>query len=375
MAIAREIASACAHLFGRAHRAVLTDWDNTLWRGEVGELGPLGIVCGQDTPDGLAYYMLQAQLRGLSEAGVLLAAVSRNDPNAARVLDENPDLALRRDNFGALALDWGDKSVAVGRISADFGFGADLMLYLDDNPVDLAEVASAYPFIDIVLAGPSADLTLDRLTGLCNFTHLTEDDANRTSRIAPLVAQAQALRTGGDTSSFLASLQMRLRVHDLTQDNLGRVTQLLHKTNQFNLTTKRYSEADVRRLAGSGAQIGVFSYEDRSGPQGIISVVILMDDAAGLTVDTWLMSCRVLNRGVETAVFQWIAQQGNGRDLIGRFEPTDKNGLVSKLYDGLGFEAQQDAGGVLYRLKANAALGSPTHHLEIIDERHARAAS
>lgn len=339
IAVGREISSIISSALGRSHRALLTDWDNTLWGGEVGEVGFNGIQCGQETPDGYGYYLLQSYIRDLSALGVLLAAVSRNAPEMAGVLDSNPHLALRRENFSSLALSWGNKSESVAQVVSELNFGTDLMVYIDDNHVDLAEVLLANPEIDIVLAGPDPDHSLNRLSQsrYFNTAALTEGDLNRTKRAVALREQRDAIGTTHSKEDFLASLDIDVSISGVKSDNKERVLQLLQKTNQFNLTTRRHGSSDLDELLGKGAKVGVFDYRDRFGPQGIIGIIILESCQSEVEIDTWLMSCRVLNRGVEEIMLAWAEEVAEGRPLIGSYLPTAKNGLVKDLYPRLGF--------------------------------------
>ncbi|MEO9340440.1 HAD-IIIC family phosphatase [Mesorhizobium sp. SB112] len=338
--LARETASSMAHVFGRSHRALLTDWDNTLWGGEVGELGFAAIDVGPETPDGLGYQMLQSYMRDLTSTGVLLAAVSRNDPSMAEVLEENIHLPLKRAAYSVLELSWGDKSASVAKVSEQLNFGTDLMVYIDDNHVDLAEVVSVFPQIDVVLAGPEPDQSLRRLSfgRYFNTARLTDADFARPAQVSALQMQRSQLQASGSKADFIASLEIDVTVSDLNDKNRERVAQLLQKTNQFNLTTKRHMDDDLTRLRANGAKFGVFNYADRFGPQGIIGLMILTPADSGLEIDTWLMSCRVLNREVERSMLDWARNIAGQSNLVGSFIPTEKNGLVSKLYPSMGFE-------------------------------------
>jgi FkbH-like protein len=340
IALAREAATGIAQLTGRSHRALLTDWDNTLWEGEVGELGVHAIVCGQDSPDALGYYLLQVYLKNLHQQGVLLAAVSRNDPANARVLEENKELALRREHFACLALSWGSKCDSIRRIQNDFKFGPEFMLYIDDSPVDLADVLVTFPAIDLVPAGPTPEATLHRLIHPRFFNALcvTAEDLERPLRAMAFVQQERVLADAPLRDDFLASLNMHLYVSDLDCRNLERVLQLLQKTNQFNLTTRRHTETDLISLRKLAARFGVFRYVDRFGSQGIVGLIILVPEAGSMNIDTWLMSCRVLNRNVERAMFEWAKQQASGIPITGRYIATKKNGIVKDLYPSLSFE-------------------------------------
>jgi FkbH-like protein len=341
VAIAREVASMLANAFGRSHRALLTDWDNTLWGGEVGEVGFHGIQCGLETPDGYAYCLLQSYLRDLSASGVLLAAVSRNDPTMVAVLDSNPHLVLRRKDYASLALSWGNKSESVPRVISELNFGSDLMVYIDDNHVDLAEVLLSYPQIDVVLAGPDPDHSLDRLSRAryFNTAALTKEDIERTKKAVVLREQRASVLKFSSNEGFLASLDISIEVSDVNSENKERVLQLLQKTNQFNLTTRRHGSIELHSLLDRGARIGVFDYKDRFGPQGTIGLMILKNSESGLEleIDSWLMSCRVLNRGVEERMLAWAEQIAASRSLLARYIPTSKNGLVKDLYPRLGF--------------------------------------
>jgi FkbH-like protein len=371
--LAREAVSGIAQLFGRAHRALLTDWDNTLWGGEVGEVGVHQIVCGQETPDSLGYYLLQSYLVALNEMGVILAAVSRNDPAIARVLDENTDLALRRKHFSSLALSWGNKSESVGQIQADLNFGTDLMLYLDDNPVDLAEVVTQHPFLDIVLAGPSPDLTLTRLSSgrYFNALNLTRDDVQRAQAASAVVEQTRQMRAAADPAAFLESLAISVSVSPVTENNSIRVLQLLQKTNQFNLTTRRHGYEELAKLLTAGARVGVFSYTDKFGPQGIIGLAILTIEEKEAKIDSWAMSCRVLNRGVEEAMFGWICENASGKTISGEYIPSAKNKLVSTLLDRLGFLLVSEREGHKTYRYSYGATRATSRHLELVYESQA----
>lgn len=339
LALAREAASTAAQLFGRGHRALLTDWDNTIWGGEVGEIGPEGIEVGPETPDGYGYQLLQSYMADLNALGIALAAVSRNDPNVSEVLELNKHLPLRRENYAALELSWGNKSESVARVIKQLNFGSDFMVYIDDNHVDLAEVVAAFPEIDVILAGPEPDQSLSRLAGarFFNSAQVTSGDLHRKQQMASLRAQRDAKLQSQSGEDFLGSLGIEVSVCGLTRANRDRVLQLMQKTNQFNVTTRRHNKEDVDRLVSIGSHFGVFEYSDRFGSQGIIGLVILVPTDRGAEIDTWLMSCRVLNRNVERAMLRWAVDKAGKGKLFGTYIPTQKNELVRELYPTMGF--------------------------------------
>ena len=162
---------------------------------------------------------------------------------------------------------------------------------------------------------------------------------------------------------------MRLTVEPVTADNRPRVLQLLQKTNQFNVTTRRHGDQELQALQGSGADIGVFSYSDKFGPQGIIGLIIAVRSQGATMIDTWLMSCRVLNRGVENAMFEWLRRKSGTPTVLGEYIPTAKNKLVSGLFDRMGFSVTSDRAGVkTYQFRSSEDLDAPSHDLELIDE-------
>lgn len=370
IAAAREIASAIVQLAGKSHRALVTDWDNTLWGGEVAEAGSHGIVCGRDTPDGLAYTKVQECLRGLSSIGVLLAGVSRNDPAVARVFRDNPELVLREGDFAATRVGFGPKSAAIGQVAHDLGFGTEFLVFLDDSPFELAEALAAHPYLDVMLAGPEPEATLRTLceSRFFNAVSVSGEDLHRGSAARALKDQREFQARFTDLESFLREIRIRIEVAPLTDANLPRVVQMFQKSNQFNLTTPRHGEAELRRLVAAGADVGVFSYQDAFGSQGVISVAVLVPDGGAVRIESWLMSCRVLNRTVEQGVFAWIVERAAGRDVVGEYRPTEKNGLVRGLYRSLGFELEsRDAatGGEFWRLAAGEEVELPECHAEL----------
>lgn len=339
IAVAREIASAVAGVCGKTHRALVTDWDNTIWGGEVAETGSHGVICGQDSPDALAYTMIQSRMKSLKSFGVLLAGVSRNDPAVAKIFDENPEMVLKQDDFASLHISWHPKSDAVTRISQELGFGAEFFVFVDDSLFEVAEVLKAHPHIDVIVAGQEPQTTLDRLyeTRFFNAISVSQEDMDRGGRALALKRQREVSASYADIGEFLKKINIRLRMDSLHDDNIRRVAQMFQKTNQFNLTTRRHGETELLRMKDSGADIVVISYEDAFGSQGIISVIVLIPDGADVKIESWLMSCRVLNRTVEHAALSHIREMYMGKRLAGEYIPTQKNGLVKDLYKNFGF--------------------------------------
>ncbi len=338
-AVAREIASAIASVYGKTHRALVTDWDNTLWGGEVAEAGSHGLVCGQETPEGLGYYLLQEYLKNLRPLGILLAGVSRNDPGVARVLEDNTELVLSADDFASLRIGFGPKSDAVEQVSKDLGFGPEFMVFVDDDLFEIAEVMSAHPAIDVVKAGVDPLATLSSLSEarFFNAVFLSEDDVERGGRVESLQKQRKTSSTFSNIDDFLRRIDIHVCVAHLNEKNVTRVEQMFQKTNQFNLTTRRHRLKDLRDIVERGGKVLVFSYEDSFGSQGIVASVVLVHESETWHIESLLMSCRVLNRTVEQAVMDYVFRNCPGKKIVGEYRPTNKNAMVRDYYENLGF--------------------------------------
>jgi FkbH-like protein len=373
LAVAREFASGVACICGKTHRAVVTDWDNTLWGGEVAEAGALGVTCGHDSPDGLGYRMVQQYLRGLKSLGVVLASASRNEQSVQSIFSENPDMVLTIDDFASIQVDYTPKSEAIGRISEDLGFGAEYMVFIDDSLFEIAEAVAAHPYLDVIQAGPGPDQTLRSLAQarIGNALFLSEADIERADRLGAIKKQRRMQASAGTIEEFLESIDIQLTFTPFNEGNRQRILQMFQKTNQFNLTTRRHLEADLARLRDAGAEIVAVSYEDSFAPQGIISVIVLLSEERHVRIESWVMSCRVLNRTVEQAVLAWILDHTGGRDILGEYIPTEKNGLVRDMYKGFGFErvgGEETTGREYWLCSLDGASRLPPRHFAQMDD-------
>ncbi len=367
--VSREVATAIASWCGRTHRVLATDWDNTLWGGELAELGPFEIVCGHDPGDAHAYRLVQKFILGLRGAGVMLAAVSRNDPSLVTEIDENPDLPVSAEVFSSIQVAHRPKSDSIGRVCEDLGLGPEHVVFLDDSLFELAEVLTNQPHVDIIKAGPDPETTLLRLcrNRLFNEATVTPADLARHQAARALKSQRELRTRFSSHTEFLASIDIGLTFSGYEASTRTRVLQLIQKSNQFNLTTRRHREADLERLIAEGARVFVVSYDDSFGPQGIIAVVILCPRDGGFEIDTWLMSCRVLNRTVEQGTFCWLYRHLGQPMLRGEYVATQKNALVRDLYPELGFKsAQRPSSGdaTCWQFDAGDPANLPTHQIK-----------
>jgi FkbH-like protein len=338
-----------ASLRGLARKCLVLDLDNTLWGGVVGDDGLQGIVLGQGNAAGEAYVEFQRYAKRLSERGVLLAVCSKNAPEIAEaVFRDHPEMVLSRNDISAFAVNWNDKPSNLRTIAEELNIGVDSLVFFDDNPFEREMVRKALPSVAVPEVPEDCAFYTRTLADAGYFESLsfTQEDRDRV-RLYAANAERERVRGGAsDVHEFLRQLDMRLKAEPFAAVDLPRVTQLINKTNQFNVMTRRYSQDEVTAMAGD-PQILTFQarLRDRLGDNGLISVVILKPlqpgDTRNLHVDTWLMSCRVLGRQVEHELCNYVmetaAAHGATR-VLGTYRPTEKNGLVRDLFASLGFQ-------------------------------------
>ena len=334
-------------VLGLAKKIVVCDLDNTLWGGVIGEDGLAGITLGPGSPTGEAYVALQEYLLELKRRGVLLAVCSKNNPDDARLpFTGHPHTRLRLDDFAAFFSNWSDKAGNLRAIAAQLALGLDSFVFLDDNPVERAWVRSQLPEVAVVELGPTPfgyvrDLDRERYF---QTVDLSREDRGRSEMYRQSAAR-ESLRTAyGSLDEFLAQLDMRASAVVITTANIGRVTQLVNKTNQFNLTTRRYTDSQIARLAADQAGWArAFHLADRFGDYGLVGLLLCVATARdSWEIDTWLMSCRVLGRRMEHFMFDQLCEAARAAgitSIVGVYRPTAKNAQVADLLTRLGFRA------------------------------------
>jgi FkbH-like protein len=349
-ALAKVVSDTLLAELGVGVKCVVTDLDNTLWGGLLGEDGLEGIEVGR-TEVGLAHRRLQSLLLSLKRRGVLLAALTRNDPALARrAFTDHPDMLLRLGDFAAFEATWGDKREGMARIREALNIGFDTMVFLDDTPFERDAMRRAFPELQVpeLPADPGEVLSALARFHLFETAALTAEDAART-RYYQEDAGRQALRASfEDLGAYLDSLAMEAEVRPFDDFTSPRVLQLVQRSNQFNLTTQRYGAADLQRM-GAAPEVGTFSIRlsDRLGDNGIVAVVVTRQEGTALLVDTWIMSCRVLGRRLEELTLELIVREAARRGcrrVVGLYRPTAKNGMVADLYPRLGFTPEPAAG-------------------------------
>jgi len=330
---------------GRSYKCLVLDLDNTVWGGVVGDDGVDGLVLGQGSSLGEAFLAVQAHARDLARRGVILAVCSKNDEaNALEPFDKHPEMILRRQDIASFHANWSDKASNLQAIAAELNIGLDSLVFLDDNPVERAFIRRELPMVAVpeISDDPTTYPRTLANAGYFEALSVTEEDRIRNSQYQSNRRREELKESFADLSDYLRSLEMRLTWYRFDQLGLSRTVQLINKTNQFNLTTRRYTEDDVRAIMRDNRSFGLqLRLIDRFGDNGIISVIIgKMQDDDDLLIDTWLMSCRVLGRQVEPTTLNLVADQARrlgAKRLIGDYIPTKKNGMVKDHYAKLGF--------------------------------------
>jgi len=356
--LARRTGAVVAAGLGLTRKCVVVDLDGTLWGGVVGEDGVEGLAIG-DGPDGEAHVALQEHLLALRRRGVLLAVVTKNNEADARApFERHSGMRLRLEHFSAFVASWDDKPGGLRRVAQELSLGTDSLVFVDDNPVEREAVRQALPEVEVVLLPPEAS---GYAAAVASHPSLepgawTAEDAVRADRYAARAAAVEASASAGSREEFLQSLDMEVVAEPVDESNLRRVVQLLGKTNQFNTTTRRHGAAEVdAMLAVPGEVCLALRVSDRFADHGLVAVVLGVPEeepvAAGaersdggpggtLRIDSWLMSCRVLGRGLETAAMRLVADAAvrrGHRRLLGELVPTDRNAPAQDAYAAAGF--------------------------------------
>jgi FkbH-like protein len=350
---------------GRASKALVLDLDNTLWGGVVGDDGIDGIVLGQGGALGEAYAAFQDYARELSRRGVILAVCSKNDEaTALEPFDRHPEMVLRRDDIAAFVANWSDKPTNLRAIADELNIGIDSLVFLDDNPFERNLVRRELPMVAVpeVPDDPTGFAVAIADAGYFEALAVTDEDRERTSQYQGNRARAALRASVTDLPSYLRSLEMRLLWRRFDRIGLQRIVQLINRSNQFNLTTRRYSEDQILAVMDDRTAFGLqLRLIDRFGDNGIIAIVIgRLQGETDVVIDTWLMSCRVLGRQVEETTLNLIAAEARrlgARRLVGEYMPTKKNGMVREHYAKLGFTlAETGADGATRHTLALAAF-------------------
>jgi FkbH-like protein len=341
-----------AAIAGKARKCLVLDLDNTLWGGVIGDDGVEGISLGQGSAAGEAFMEIQLLAKRLRQRGVILAVCSKNEQEAAlKPFREHPDMVLTEDDIAVFHANWTDKASNLRAIAETLQIGVDALVFLDDNPAERTQVRGELPMVAVPELPEDPALYPRTLMagGWFEAVSFVEEDAQRADDYRAQVKRRE-LESTSDVAGYLRSLEVVCTFKAFDPVGRARISQLANKSNQFNLTTRRYTEAQI---GAAEADPNLYTLQvrltDRFGDSGMISVIIFRKDGARWVNDTWLMSCRVLGRRVEEAILAEVARAARAEgatELVGEYIPSPKNKMVEKHYQKLGFSLAGEADGV-----------------------------
>ena len=366
--VAKEINHIVSGLRRNIKKLVVLDLDNTLWGGVIGDDGLEGIEIGDTSPRGEAFKAFQQYLKSLTKRGILLAVCSKNDrAKAVEPFEKHPEMALRMSDFVSFKANWEPKSENLRQIATELNLGLDSFVFVDDNPAEVDIVRQFLPEVETVLltADPSDFITLLQDRRFFEPLNITPEDIHRGQQYRQEAQRKETLAACTDMAAYLGSLEMRAVITEFQGVDVPRIAQLINKSNQFNVTTRRRTESEVRAVIQDPSHIAfTVRLADRFGDHGLISVVICRIEGTVMEIDTWLMSCRVLKRQVEDEVVKEIVRLARDLDchvIRGRYNPTSKNSMVRDLYPRMGFaEGGQVGDQLVFELGTAGRQSEPT---------------
>ena len=346
--LAREWLRFLVPLSGKTAKVLVADLDNTMWGGVIGEDGMAGIKLGAEYP-GAAFQNLQRAMLDLSRRGILLAICSKNNlEDAMEALENHPGMLLKPKDFSALRINWNGKAQNLREIASELNVGVDALAFLDDNPVEREQVRSALPEVTIIDLPQDPLAYADALRDCPVFERLalSSEDQQRTGLYAAQRERSRAEQKFQSKEDFFRYLEQEAEVVPVSPTTLARIAQLTQKTNQFNLTTQRHTEQQIAEMAvRPDWQVLAIKVRDRFGDHGLVGVAITRDEAETCDIETFLLSCRVIGRAVETVFLSYLARGAatrGRRRLAGRFIPTRKNAPARDFYARHGFQLLEE---------------------------------
>jgi len=347
--LAHNLSNIILSFCGKSKKALVLDLDNTLWGGVIGDDGLEKIEIGRGSPVAEAYLAFQQYIKELSDRGILLSIASKNElVNALEGLS-HPSGVLKESNFVSIKANWLPKADNIQEISQEMNIFPDSLVFVDDNPAERESVRQFLP--DVFVLEMSEDISdyidiLDK-SGVFEPASVSNDDFIRNSSFKANVGRVALEKKSGNYKDYLRSLEMTAIIKDSEGEHLDRIVQLVNKTNQFNLTTRRYSSGEIEALIRSESHLVIYgSLDDKFGPSGLVSVMLCTITEDVIVIDNWVMSCRVFKRDMEYAMFDElvrIARSRGIRSIEGMFVLSAKNGVVSQLFRSLGFDLISDS--------------------------------
>ena len=330
---------------GKSRKCLVLDLDNTVWGGIIGDDGINGIKIGQGDGIGEAYVEVQKMALALRDRGILIAVCSKNDDVVAREpFRSHPDMLLKEEHICVFMANWQNKASNLEVIAKTLNIGLDALVFMDDNPVEREQVRSELPMVAVpeLPEDVSYYARTVKNAGYFEAVSFSEEDKIRAAQYSENAKRTELKSVTRDMKQFLTSLEMQIHIAKIDELSLMRATQLINKTNQFNLTTKRYTQNEIETFMRDNNWLSLqVRLEDKFGDNGLISVALVKQEKNCFIIDSWLMSCRVLGRRVEEAVLDAIVQEARLKsilEIVGHYIPSEKNAMVEQHYKKLGFK-------------------------------------
>lgn len=329
-------------VFGKNKKAIALDLDNTLWGGVIGDDTASGIEIGHETASAEAYHAFQSYIKEQTGLGIMLTVASKNDEENALEGLNHPDGVLRPDDFVSIKANWEPKNINIAQSAEEIGILPESIIFVDDNPVEREIVRSQLNVCAPEIECPEEYIRMLDRNGFFEVTIFSKDDIARNDMYKANIKRTQSEAKFESYKDFLLSLEMEAVIERFSPVYLQRITQLTNKSNQFNVTTRRYTQAEIEEISQSDEYIPIYGrLEDKFGDNGVVSVVIGKINGTQLHIDLWLMSCRVLKRDMEYAMLDSLVSECRKRnitEIFGYYYKTKKNNMVSRLFEQFGFE-------------------------------------
>lgn len=344
--IIEKITSYINAIEGKRKKCLVLDLDNTLWGGVVGEEGLDGIELS-DNKEGARYKDFQRRIKELKNLGIILTIVSKNNhADAIEVIKNHKDMVLREDDFILTKINWDIKANNIRNLAKQLNIGLDSFVFIDDNPIERESVKALIPEVKVSDFPKDSSNLENHIIDIYNNNFLvlnsTYEDSKKTEMYKSNLHRESALSQSNDFNDFLRKLETKVQVWKAREEDINRIVQLTQKTNQFNLTTVRYTELDIKKfIKSSNNDVYVFNVEDRFGDNGKVALIIVEKSLENIELDTFILSCRVMGRFLEDIIIDFIEKKYSKegyKEIIATYIPTKRNKPVEELFDRLGYK-------------------------------------
>ncbi len=349
-------------------KCLVLDLDNTLWGGVLGEEGPMGVRVGHDDSEAEAYYDFQRRIISLKERGILLAVCSKNNlEDVQELFEKRKDMPLKIDDFAAMEVNWENKNENIQKIAETLNLGTDSIVFIDDNPAECRLVEMMMPEVKTVCLSGDPAGHVGTIDALMEFEKaiITNEDSEKTGQYRQNARRNEHMQKIGDIETYLRSLKTEIVIRSANDDDLTRVHQLFNKTNQFNVTTRRYSQGEIEEYFNQKHyDLSVVEARDQFGVIGTIGLYIVeIESVKKIRIDSFILSCRAMGRGIESAMMNSIKSKyiingsADGTEIRSEYIPTQKNRPVKTFFEQQGFSVieKKEGGETLYIMESKKA--------------------